>query len=289
MRLVLFVLAMACATPAAAQSIPGNPLVYYDFTGTARTATEKLDSLVNVGTAPTIALQGSMTTADITAAGAHLVKDDVDGDFVPDKWFQLVSSNIPTGEMGTMFIRFTPDSVTLAGAPARYPSLATAQGNWQFFYGFNPLTDIEISLYAQARGGGGSIPKTVGPEVSHATGATWDIFGAWDLWLTTTDKPGGDTGENCMKVRGSSIVCEATIVDIGIPLQAAPWTYYVGYLPDQVHGGENTGTDGNIEIFALFDTKLTESEMEAFLAYLDGETPAASPRRPRLLRRILRR
>lgn len=273
------VVALAVSAPEA-QSIPSSPTVYFDFTGTDRTSTEKLTSLVNAGTAPTMELMDSMTTADITADGAHIASDDADGDTTPEKWMRLAGLTDPSSETFSIFIRFKPDAVTLAGSAARSLGLVNSQGNFQIYYAFQ-VDDTTIKAESFSRGGGGGIPKFIGPVLPNTPGITWNLLGAMDLQLTSMD-----TGEACVKVEGVAMECDPTTIEIGITLQDPPWTHFVGHLPDQTHGGENTGADGYVEVYALFDSKLSESEMDAFFAYVNGQEPGSdNTRKPRSLRR----
>jgi hypothetical protein len=278
MRALLFA-SMLMASPAQAQVIPGSPIAYWDFTGTARTSTEKLTSLVNSGSVPTMTLQGSMTTADIDTNGAHIQKDD-NANQLPEKYMQTgASAFLALGENGTVYVRFKPDTPSPMGS-FRTLVIMNAHANFWMHYKYK-LDDTTPQFLGQARGGGGSIGPTGGPDLATTAGSVWNFLGAFNL-----QQGGADTGENCLKTtQGVAATCETITEPIGVSIQEF-WNHQFGYYNEMTHGGENTGADGYIQVIALFNTKLTDTQMNNFLAYVEGESPEASGHHPRLLRRL---
>jgi hypothetical protein len=266
-----------------AQAIPGSPVVYYDFTGSARTATQKLESLVNVGTAPDAVLENLMTTADITADGALMQGDPnhLDGTYLPDKYMSISEADgsvtFPHTESGSMFIRFKPTSTEPFW---RTYGLFRVGGELSVAYSFL-LNDIDAKPHTRTSGGGGGTNVDEGPLLDVTTGATWDLMVTWDWRLDA-----GDTGESCMKIPDVATVCGTPDTPIsGSPEN--PQSLLIGYLPDYVHGGEDVGAYGHMQVVAVFPTKLNDTEIEDFFDYVDsGSTPAASGHHPRLLRRL---
>lgn len=264
-------------TCTATNTIPGDPVAYYDFTGSAKVAPAKMHSLINAGVAPDVEFGVNMTQSDITSAGA-LIEGGASAGAV-QKYLKVTSDAslpFPVNEKGTVFIKFKPTSTTM-GAYRTY-HLVRVGGNTALYHAY-ALGDVDIYPIARQSGGGGSQPELTGQQLSHASGAEWGLFVTYDWKLDS-----GDTGNECIRVLGLTSDC--LVVDEVIASAVGdPMITHIGFNNDAGHPGENVGDDGNVELFAIFPTQLTDSEMAAFEAWLDGEEspPGAAGRKPRRL------